>query len=189
VSKLFAVCCLLFATPASASDFVPFVEGEFVIGGALTAVTAATTDKTVSNYGGLALGASCNAHVLSTGIGTVAIAIPTVLVFGSRADAPGIDYQRFHIPLGVMLTIGSLDGKVERGDVAAGITAGYGVMVGAFSTNGADLRPFVNIDLAFGIFERGALKIRYSTTLLTYNQKDGSSVSYNGIYAVASTLW
>ena len=185
------LCFLLLTVQAlvaqDAQPFESFTEGEIVIGPSFSSVGSG---EAAVSYWGLTLGGSFNAHLLDVGIGTLGVAFPFTLTFGERSDADGIDYQKFQMPAGLMLSIGDREALYTKGTVAAMITMGMCATIGAFSNpNKADIRPFINFDLAAGVFERGMLKIRYSTSLGSYQLADGREVSHHGIYFVGSTLW
>lgn len=151
-------------------------------------LASVATDSTPRIYGGIGIGLSFNAHLLHYGFGSLGVTIPPVLVVGQRADASGVDFQRFHIPLGVMLTVGDDGGYGGSGVVSGAITYGWGITLGAFAKEGIDSRPFLQFDVSVGIFERGALKLRYRNVLGTYLYQ-GAQVGYHGLYVVGSSAW
>ncbi len=156
-----------------------------MLGPTLASVSNADQPDT---YPGIGIGMSFNAHLLHYGVGSLGLTIPPVLVIGKRADASGFDFQRFHLPIGVMLTVGDAGGYSGSGLVSGAIAVGWGVTVGAFAKDGIDSRPWLQFDVAVGIFERGALKLRYRNVFGEYLFQ-GSPVSYHGLYLVGSSAW
>jgi hypothetical protein len=161
------------------------VEGEIVVGPTLTTVGGGDD---IDRYGGLGIGVTANFHFLQYGIGSIGITIPPMLVFGSRADAPGFDFQRLHLPIGVLFSFGDASGRGEVGSIGGAIVLGYGAMFGAFSTDSVDTRGFMSFDISLGLFERGMLKIRYSTVIGSYDFR-GANVGYHGLFVIGSTAW
>ena len=182
-----AVCLLvLFALPGVLpAQWASHLEGEIMLGPSLASVAA---DSVPDTYAGFGVGMSFNIHVLHYRFGSIGFTIPPVLVIGQRADASGFDFQRFHIPIGVMLTAGDAGGYGGSGVVGGAITVGYGATIGAFTKERIDARPFLQFDVSIGIFERGALKLRYRNVFGEY-LFEGAPVSYHGLYVVGSSAW
>lgn len=151
-------------------------------------LASVSTDTVPEVYAGIGFGLAFNAHLLHYGVGSLGLTIPPVLVLGQRADASGFDFQSFHIPLGVMLTVGDAGSRGGPGIVSGAITYGWGIILGAFAPDGFDSRPFLQFDVSVGIFERGALKLRYRNVLGEYLFQ-GAQVGYHGLYVVGSSSW
>ncbi|RPI68202.1 MAG: hypothetical protein EHM43_05595 [Ignavibacteriae bacterium] len=162
----------------------PRVDGELMIGPSLATIGGG---ETIERFGGVAVGASANVHLMEYGLGFLAFTLMPNLTFGA-SDNASVDLQRFQIPIGLTLTIGDdvYDGAASIG---GGVTMGYGFTIGSFTDANPDLRPFVNFDVSFGIFERGALKLRYSTVFGEYQFVDRGNVNYHALFLVGSTSW
>ncbi len=180
-SKLLAAVLFLTTVGVHAQ---PRVDGELMIGPSLATIGGG---ETIERFGGVAFGAAANMHIMDYGIGYLGISILPNATLGATDNA-GVDFQRVQIPIGVMLTVGD-DIHDGPGSIGGGVTLGYGLTVGSFTDTHADIRPFVNFDLSVGIFERGALKLRYSTVLGTYEYLDRGNVNYHALFLVGSTTW
>lgn len=179
-SKLLVVVYLISIGSALAQ---PIIDGEVAIGPSMVSVDG---DAGLEHYGGLILGVSANLHLLDGSAGTVSLIVPLTLTIGQKRDDKGLDVQRFHVPIGIMLCTGeNLD---KPGGLGGGVTIGYGATFGDF-TDVVDFRPFANFDLSFGIFSRGMLKLRYFVVLGDYLNSENQSVNYHAILLVGSTTW
>ncbi len=162
------------------------VDGEVFLG---PTVTSVGSGPTLESYEGIALGISMNTHIIRFGAGSLGISIPPLIALGPTPDHNWFDFQRFSIPIGVILSIGDNGGRVKKHAVTGAITVGYGATVGAFVRDYIDFRPFFNIDIAAGIFEHGAIKLRYSNVFGKYLLDKVSPVAYHGLFVVGSTEW
>ncbi len=181
IGKLTAILIFFGATNASAQLRI---EGELYVGPILTSRDAGDS---VEVYAGVSVGSAANFTLLSYGVGEICAIVAPTLSLGQNLNRE-LDLQRFHLPVGVMLTLGD-NVRDQYGAINGAVTFGYGVNFGPFADNGMDARPFVNFDLSFGIFERGALKLRYSTVLGRYEDSSGSNVGFHSIMLVGSTDW
>ena len=161
------------------------VEGEIVFGPTLTTLGGG---ESIERFGGIAMGVAANFHFLQYGIGSLGITIPPLIVFGSVPGRSAIDLQRFHLPIGILFSFGDAAGHGERGAIGGSITLGYGATFGAFSSESIDTRPFMSFDISLGLFERGMLKVRYSSVMGSYLHM-GAEVGYHGLYIIGSTVW
>lgn len=180
-SKLLAAVLFLATVGVHAQ---PRVDGELMIGPSLATIGGG---ESIERFGGVAVGAGANVHLMEFGFGFLAVTAMPNFTLGAT-DNEGIDFQRLQIPLGLMLTVGD-DVYAGAGSIGGGVTIGYGLTVGPFTDSHADLRPFINFDVSFGIFERGALKLRYSTVLGDYQFTDRGNVNYHSLFLVGSTSW
>lgn len=162
------------------------VDGEVVLGPTATSVGSGSALK---SYAGFALGISMNAHIVRFGAGWLGISVPPLIALGATAEDRSLNFQRLSIPIGIMLSIGDNGGRTGPNGVTGAVTIGYGATFGAFVRDNIDLRPFFNVDIAAGIFERGALKIRYSNTFGKYLLDNSKPVAYHGLFIVGSTEW
>lgn len=162
------------------------VDGEVVVGPTATSVGSGSALK---SYAGFALGISMNAHIVQFGAGWLGISFPPLLAIGETEEHRSMEIQRLSIPIGLMLSIGDNGGQSGHNGVTGSITIGYGATLGAFVRDNIDLRPFFSVDIAAGIFERGALKIRYSNTFGKYLLDNSKPVAYHGLFVVGSTEW
>lgn len=179
--KLIALLFLISAVSAAAQLRV---EGEISIGPTMTSRDAGDS---VEIYGGLIFGSAANLTLLSYGIGEIRATVTPTLSLGPDINRE-MNLQRFHLPIGVMLTVGD-NVRDQYGAINGAVTIGYGMNFGAFADNGTDARAFVNFDLCFGIFERGALKVRYATVLGRYEDRSGANLGFHSLMLVGSTEW
>lgn len=162
------------------------VDGEVFLG---PTVTSVGSGQTLESYGGIAFGISVNAHILRFSAGSLGISVPPLLALGPTPDDRSLNFQRLSIPIGVILRIGDNGGRSKRHAATGSITVGYGATVGAFVREYIDLRPFFTVDIAAGIFEHGALKLRYSNVFGKYLLDQLNPVAYHGLFIVGSTEW
>jgi len=167
------------------AQLVTRTAGEIAFG---PAVATLGNGSTIEHYPGFAIGTCFNFYLLKYGVGTLGLTTPIMAVIGSRPEQPGADFQRVHIPLGILLAVGDASGFEGSGSVGGSLSFGYGATFGAFTENVIDTRPWLSMDISIGIFKRGALKIRYSGVLGTYEYR-GKPVNYHGIYLVGSSAW
>jgi len=185
IAAKIAVLLMAISTATVQAQLIEHFEGEVMFG---PNVTSWATAETPQVFPGLAVGLSFNAHLLHYGVGSLGITIPPLLSIGSRPDADGLDLQHVHIPLGLMLTVGDAGGYSGSGLVGGSFTVGYGITLGALAKEDVDARPFLQMDISIGIFERGALKLRYRNVMGEYLYQ-GSPVTYHGLYLVGSSAW
>jgi hypothetical protein len=182
VTKL--VVASVIAVPLHA-QWVDHVAGEVAFGPALATVGGG---EDIERYPGFSLGICFNFHLLQYGVGTLGLTIPIMSTIGTRPGKTGADFQRVHIPIGVLLSVGDASGFEGAGSIGGSIACGYGAMLGAFTEGTVDVRPFISLDISIGVFKRGALKLRYSTVVGNYTYL-GSAVNYHGLYLIGSSAW
>lgn len=104
-------------------------------------------------------------------------------------SAEGFTMTQAHIPLTVAIAF--LERPQDEDRIGLGGSIGFGVMntLGRYSPSSVDVRPCFTIDLTFGIFERGALKFRYTAVVGDKVSTDGRPLSYQSLVVVGSTTW
>lgn len=157
------------------------LEPEIFFGPAFTSI-GSTVEVGVGFGGGL------NMPVIPFAGGTIEARLSLMPVMGSDS-VQGLIVSQFHIPLTVALVF--LEAPADGHGLGIGGSVGLGMMAtaGRYTAATVDLRPCFTIDLTFGIFERGALKLRYTTVLGEHQSEDGRPVSYQSLMVIGSTSW
>lgn len=157
------------------------IEPEIFFGPAFTSI-----DKTVQV--GVGFGGGLNIPLLPFAGGKIEARWSLMPVMGSDS-VQGLIVSQVHIPLTIALVF--LEQPADGHGMGIGGSIGLGMMgtAGRYTASSLDVRPCFTIDLTFGIFERGALKFRYSTVVGEHLSGDGRPVSYQSLMIIGSTSW
>ena len=128
--KLIALLCLIGTSTATAQLRV---EGEVSAG---PTIASRDAGDSVLVYPGLCIGSAANLTLLSYGVGEIRATITPSMSLGQNTDRE-MDLQRFHLPIGVMLTVGD-NVRDQYGAINGAVTIGYGLNFGTFADNGMD---------------------------------------------------
>lgn len=161
---------------AVAVDLTP----ELYIGPAFTSISGTT-------YTGLGVGGGGVLHLAPTSLGPIEVRLAAMPVFGVNLDKT-FTITQVHVPLTLALSL--LEVPRDRrglglgGAIGLGVTATMGQM-----HNGAVFQPSAMVELTFGAFRRGALTIRYQTSIADITSGNRGAVGYNSVVFIASTAW
>lgn len=174
ITVIIMLCCQhVRATPES--------EPEIFFGPAFTSL-----DSDVEI--GFGFGGGLNIGLLPFAGGMIELRGSLMPVFAVDS-AVGFTMTQAHIPLTVAIAF--LERSEHEDRLGLGGSIGFGLMstLGKHSPSAIDVRPCFTIDLTFGIFERGALKFRYTTVVGNKESTDGRSLSYQTVTIIGSTSW
>ncbi len=175
-----AVCCALAFAPFNVARSADS-EVELLMGPVGTSVADVV-------HGGFGIGAGLSWHPLRFSGGYLETRVALMPVFGNSPDSP-IDVTQIQLPLTIALAWQEKPTAMSGAGIGGSIGIGLQTTVGRYTEKGADFQPVVAIDLTFGVFERGALKFRYSATIGNVTAADGSRVSYQSVMIIGSTAW
>ncbi len=157
------------------------IESEIHLGPA-TATVADTVNV------GLGIGGGLNIPVHTFSAGAVEVRGAVMPVFGSAGNQ-GLDITQMHIPLGVAIAFLERPASGQGMGLGGGVGVGMMTTVGRWASSGVTVGPYITMDLVFGVFERGALKLRYTAVLREASSDAGSVVRYQSLVVIGSTSW
>lgn len=156
------------------------VTPELFIGPAFTSINGTT-------YTGVGVGGGGTLQLAPTSLGPVEVRLAAMPVFGTDLDKT-FTITQIHVPLTLALSLLELPrdrrGFGLGGAIGLGVTATMGQL-----HDGAVVHPSAMVELTFGAFRRGALTIRYQTSITDITSSNRGSVGYNSLVVIASTAW
>ena len=162
-------------TTARAQD----IQSEFFVGPAFTSIGGTV-------YTGVGVGGGGTFALAPTSLGPLEVRLSVMPVFGTDLEKV-FTMTQFHVPLTLALSLLELprDGR--------GYGIGGAVGLGMAATGGqlhdhVIVQPSAMVELTFGAFTRGALVVRYQTTITDFASRKGP-VGYNSLVFIASTAW
>ena len=156
------------------------VTPELYIGPAFTSINGTT-------YAGVGVGGGGVLQIAPTSLGPVEVRLAAMPVFGVDLDKT-FTITQVHVPLTLALSLLELPrdrrGFGLGGAIGLGVTATMGQL-----HDGAVFQPSAMVELTFGAFRRGALTIRYQTSIANITSPNRGGVGYNSVVFIASTAW
>lgn len=155
------------------------IQSELFIGPAFTSIGGTV-------YTGLGVGGGGTYALTPTSIGPLEVRLSVMPVFGADLEKV-FTMTQFHVPLTLALSL--LELPRDRRGMGIGGSVGLGVTAtGGQLHERVVLQPSAMVELKFGAFTRGALVVRYHTTLTDISTSRGP-VGYNSLVVIASTAW
>jgi hypothetical protein len=163
-------------TGVRAGDLVP----ELFLGPAFTAISGTV-------YAGAGIGGGATYAIAATPLGALEARLGVMPVFGTDLKRQ-FTITQIHVP--VMASLSFLELPRDRHGRGVGGAIGFGLTatVGHVHEQTA-FQPSAMVELTFGAFQRGALTLRYQTTLKDVASSTGASVGYHSLVFIASTVW
>ncbi len=156
------------------------VTPELYIGPVFTSVSGTT-------YAGVGVGGGGVLQLAPTSLGPIELRLAAMPVFGVDLDKT-FTITQIHVPMTIAISLLELPrdrrGFGLGGAIGLGMTATIGQL-----HDGAVFQPSAMIELTFGAFRRGALTIRYQTSIADIASSNRGSVGYNSLVFIASTAW
>lgn len=155
------------------------MESELFVGPALTSIGGVV-------HAGIGIGGGGTYTLTPTSLGPLEVRLAVMPVFGT--DLQNVfTMTQVHVPLTLALSFRELPrdrrGRGIGGSVGLGLTA-----TGGQVHERVVLQPSAMVELVFGAFTRGALVVRYQTTITDIATSKGP-VGYNSLVIIASTAW
>lgn len=167
-------------TGVRAGDLVP----ELFLGPAFTAISGTV-------YAGAGIGGGATYALAATPLGALEARLGVMPVFGTNLERQ-VTITQIHVP--VMASLSFLELPRDRHGRGVGGAIGGAIGFGLTATVGhvheqTAFQPSAMVELTFGAFQRGALTLRYQTTLKDVASSTGASVGYHSLVFIASTVW
>jgi|GEM_PF-1561012 len=174
-----ASCALILCCSTVAAQQI--VESELILGPAFTSV-----DKTLRV--GIGAGAGMSVRVASIAGGSVLARVSVMPVFAIDS-VDGLIISHAQIPLTVALSFQEPRSDGHPFGLGGSIGLGMIAIPSRITSPNVPFLPCVTFDLTFGVFERGALTMRYTTAFGGYQIADGRMVSFQSFVFIGSTQW
>jgi hypothetical protein len=151
-------------------------------------VGVATTTLGSTVEPGVGVGGGLGRSILTFHGGSIDARLSVMPVFVSTQDQ-GLDVARLDIPLSVAISF--LERPTAMAGMGLGGSIGFGMMtiVGRDLASGSSFMPCATIDLTFGVFKRGALKVRYTAVFGDATSTSGEPLRYQSLVVIGSTAW
>ena len=137
---------------------------------------------------GVGFGGGLNISLIPFAGGDLEVRGSVMPVFGSDS-VNGLIISQIHVPITFALVFLERPADLHGQGLGGAIGLGMMLTAGRYATSSLDLRPCFTMEMTFGVFERGALKLRYSAVVGQQSHSDGRQVSYQSLMIIGSTTW
>lgn len=156
------------------------VQPELFVGPSFTSIGGTV-------YSGLGIGGGGSYTIFPSSLGPLEIRLAAMPVFGADLEKT-FTLTQFHVP--VTLALSLIELPRHRHGLGIGSAIGFGLTttLGQLHDRAA-VQPSAMIEVTLGMFQRGALTMRYHTTIADIASNARGPVGYNSLVLIASTAW